>query len=267
MAIKFILLIVFLILPACAAYSVSTGIVFNSRSTSNCACHCETPSSKTTLALLQGKTTVLPNEIINFTLSLQHSSYPKAGVAISIEDPTGKIAGELSVDEAEGLRVFEFSPKQLVHSRPKEFSFINGVRQVVWSFRWKAPATTGVYTMYAVGNAVNFQSGSNETGDWQFLTPIPITVSNSATSVVELHQDECTLYPQPASSHITISPSTLSDIYIFNELGQPVYTALQQTQLIWDTRSSNGTPVPSGTYTAILTSNNKRSYKQFVVLR
>ncbi|GIV55043.1 MAG: hypothetical protein KatS3mg039_1561 [Candidatus Kapaibacterium sp.] len=154
-----------LVLVACA-WAYPNGI--SGQTTSGCTCHSTSSSSATSLSL-SGPTTVNPSSTTTFTLTLQNSSRPMAGLDLAIVNSSGQNAGSLGTVSGQ---LTQLMGGELTHTQPKSLS--GG--SVSWQFTWQAPSTPGQYTVRAVGNAVNGNGNADAGDQWNFLQNTTITV-------------------------------------------------------------------------------------------
>ncbi len=136
--------------------------------TSGCTCHGTSSSNATSLSL-SGATTVNPSSTTTFTLTLQNSSRPLAGFDLAIVNSSGQNAGSLGTVSGQ---LTQLMGGELTHTQPKTIS--GG--SVSWQFTWQAPSTPGLYTVRAVGNAVNGNGSADANDQWNYLQTTTITV-------------------------------------------------------------------------------------------
>jgi len=125
---------------------------------------------------MSGPTSVLPNTVSTYQLVItggQAGGLGSAGGGLDVS-ATG---GTLISIEADTQLLFG----ELVHSTPRQVQF--GQSSVSWNFRWQAPATPGVVTLYGAGNSVNNGQGNN--GDAADTTTLVITVMGASQGVGE----------------------------------------------------------------------------------
>ena len=96
-----------------------------------------------------------------------------------------------------------------------------------FSFTWTAPSQEGVYYLMATANAVN-RNGGDSGDEWNFMTPIQITVAAS-TGVHEANQiSSLSVFPNPVQEYSIFQfevdlPSEAS-YSIINMMGQTVFS-------------------------------------------
>lgn len=141
-----------------------------------CTCHNATPSQQTSITL-QGSQTVDPESVTSFTLRVQNSIGVHGGFNLGVYDGQGNQAGTLIPVSGQGVSL---TVGELTHTSRK---FMSGTpRAVTWSFQWKAPSTPGRYTFQGAGNAVNGDGQASSSDQWNFLSPVTITVRGMVLS-------------------------------------------------------------------------------------
>ena len=150
-------------------------------------------SSNTTVSIISKSNsfTVQPGTKAEFTAIVAHPSKSGAGINIGVKtSPSSNTnSGMLEVIAGQGLKK---SSSELTHTSPKSMS--NGKAE--FNFTWTAPMQEGVYYLMATGNAVN-RNGGDSGDEWNFMTPIEVTVSSS-TSVNEISEiQSISVYPNP----------------------------------------------------------------------
>jgi hypothetical protein len=118
---------------------------------------------------LDGPMNVVAGETVTFTLTISGGQEVAGGFNVSATD------GSLMI--VPGTTDTQVMSDELTHTAPKP---VDGNNDVVFSFRWTAPATDGNVTLYGAGNSVNLADGS--AGDAPSTDTLDITVS-SPTSV------------------------------------------------------------------------------------
>lgn len=242
------------------AHALPNGIVFIPGG-EGCACHAEKSSTNTLVELINPIKTVAPGKKMSFEIRLLHPQYTRAGIAITIQDEQGRVAGSFQPIDGEGLKVYEFNPRQLVHEEPKAMQRVTEGNEVRWRFEWIAPQQKGEYTMYAIGNAVS-KTNKQSTGDWTYLTPFTIKVDNSVAVEEQTVSgaEETLLYPHPARDYLVIElPDKVNTtVGIYNPQGELVLSSIASGKFVWNTHSSEtGTSVASGMYLVVLSHDEK----------
>lgn len=236
---------------------------YNFASSGGCNCHSNNASTISTVALTASSTKVKPGEVINFKFSLTDGATNRAGgfgfVLYNANNATSGsgIAGQ-------GSKVMN---RQIVHSSAKSFSGAPN-RTVEWEFGWTAPTTPGIYRAIALGNAAN----GGARGNWRYITPIEITVSDEANSVEEVEQIPLSVSPNPTFGLTKIEiPSEYSQsvLSITSSNGVEVLrTNIQGEEIIaWNGRTGVGEEVPNGVYIITLTTSERRRVQKVIVMR
>lgn len=119
---------------------------------------------------LSGPSTLDPGATGDFTFTVT-SSAPSTQVAAGLD--VAASAGTLIVVASEDEQLF-FA--DLTHNSPK---MNNASGQAAWNFKWKAPATPGLYTLWAAGNSVNLNQ--SPAGDNAARTNLMVSVGVVAT--------------------------------------------------------------------------------------
>lgn len=155
-------------------HSYSNGSMTGRTSTTSAGCDCHTPSSSpsTTLSISGGSLTVDPGSTNSYTLTVANSARAAAGTDIGVKtSSTGNTsAGTLAPAVGSGLQL---TGTELTHTSPKTIS----AGQASFSFTWTAPATPGVYYIQAAANAVNLNGINDGADQWNWLTPVAVTVA------------------------------------------------------------------------------------------
>lgn len=135
-------------------------------------CHGTQPSTLTTVSLT-GNLTVDPNTANSFTLTVQHSSQAYAGFDLAVFDQNGQPAGNLLIPPGQNTYIKLLSG-ELTHTNRRTMS--GTPRTAQWQFQWRSPARPGKYVIRAAGNAVNGDNAASPVDEWNFLTPVTVTV-------------------------------------------------------------------------------------------
>lgn len=150
-------------------------------------------SSNTTVSIMSKSNsfTIQPGAKAEFTAIVAHPSKSGAGINIGVKSsPSSNTnSGMLEVIAGQGLKR---TSSELTHTSPK--TMMSGKAE--FTFTWTAPMQEGVYYLMATGNAVN-RNGGDSGDEWNFMTPIELTVSAS-TSVNEIADiQSISVYPNP----------------------------------------------------------------------
>lgn len=250
-------------------FARNTGVANRTAKNQGCDCHGVTPSSQTALSAISqsGSFTVAPGSKTKFTITLSHPSLTKAGIDIAVKtsESGATNAGTLEAVSA-GLKL---SNGEIVHSAPASLN--NG--KVEFTVSWTAPTVPGTYFLRAAGNAAN--GDGEEGGDqWNWMTPITITVDNLQNVTDNFNESSIFAYPNPLSQNVTINFSsslgenyTLRIIDLNGRLLRSItgYGSSNSTNsLVWDGKNDAGQPLSKGIYFAVITIGGKENIIQLV---
>jgi len=180
-------------------------------------------SSNTSVSIISksGSFTIQPGSKAEFTAIVAHSTKSGAGINIGVKSsPSSNTnSGTLDVISGQGLKK---SSSELTHTSPKTMS--SGKAE--FSFTWTAPSQEGVYYLMATGNAVN-RNGGDSGDEWNFMTPIQITVAAS-TGVHEANQiSSLSVFPNPVQEYsifqFEVDQPSEASYSIINMMGQTVF--------------------------------------------
>lgn len=185
-------------------------------------CHGNRSSSTTiTINSKSNSFTIQPGAKAEFTAIVAHPLKSGAGINIGVKSSTSSNtnSGTLDVIAGQGLKK---SSSELVQSSPKTMT--GGKAE--FNFTWTAPMQEGVYYLMATGNAVN-KNGGDSGDEWNFMTPIQLTVSAS-TSVNEITDiQSLSVYPNPILDFSIFQYTLLkaSNVWytVSNMMGQTVF--------------------------------------------
>jgi hypothetical protein len=177
-------------------YAYPTGITgATKKNGEGCVCHSPTPSSSV-IVTINGPAELVAGQPAHYTVTVQGGPAVRAGTNIAATDGTlDPVSSEL-----------QKMGDELTHTSPQTFE--NGV--ATFNFSYTAPATPGVYTIYANGNSVNF-NGINTGDEWNFAPDLQVTVKSaiatsvSSTSAVPGEFSLSQNYPNPFNPSTTIS--------------------------------------------------------------
>lgn len=186
-------------------------------------CH-GSASSNTNVSIISksGSFTIQPGAKAEFTAIVAHASKSGAGINIGVKSsPSSNTnSGTLEVLAGQGLKK---SSSELTHTSPKTMA--SGKAE--FSFTWTAPSQEGVYYLMATGNAVN-RNGGDSGDEWNFMTPIQITVAAS-TGVHEANQiSSLSVFPNPVQEYsifqFEVDKPSEASYSIINMMGQTVFS-------------------------------------------
>lgn len=135
-------------------------------------CHGTQPSAQT-IVTLDGNQLVDPNTVNTFTLSVRHSSQAAAGFNLAAFDMQGQPAGMLQYPTSENAYV-RILNGELTHRERRTMSGTPLTAR--WQVQWRSPSQPGKYVIRAVGNATNRDGAASAADEWNFLSPVTITV-------------------------------------------------------------------------------------------
>jgi len=188
-------------------------------------CH-GSASSNTNVSIVSksGLFTIQPGVKAEFTAIVAHTSKPYAGINIGVKTSltSNTNSGTLAVVQGQGLK-FVQNDGELTHTSPK--TMVSGKAE--FSFTWTAPSQEGVYYLMATGNAVN-RNGGDSGDEWNFMTPIQITVAAS-TGVHETNQiSSLSVFPNPVQEYsifqFEVDQPSEASYSIINMMGQTVFS-------------------------------------------
>jgi hypothetical protein len=181
-------------------------------------------SSNTSVSIISksGSFTIQPGAKAEFSAIVAHASKTGAGINIGVKSsPSSNTnSGTLEVLAGQGLKK---SSSELTHTSPK--TMVSGKAE--FSFTWTAPSQEGVYYLMATGNAVN-RNGGDSGDEWNFMTPIQITVAAS-TGVHEANQiSSLSVFPNPVQEYsifqFQVDQPSEASYSIINMMGQTVFS-------------------------------------------
>lgn len=167
-----------------------------------CVCH-SFEQTNTVSVFFTGPDSVPIGQTVLYKISISHGPAIGGGVDIA------SWAGTLDTSYIDSTLKRDPVAGELTHRFPKVFS--NDT--VSWTFRYTAPNTPQVDTLYAVGNSVNFNHQADTLDRWNFSPNFPVRIyipisvknQNEIVSGFELSQN----YPNPFNP-ITSITYTLS---------------------------------------------------------
>ena len=206
-----------------------------------CSCHNISPSTGVVVTI-DGPAELLPNQIGNYTVTVQGGPAVRAGTDIAVSG--GILTASSSALQKAG--------DELTHVSPQPFT--SG--KATFSFTYTAPGAAGTYTIYANGNSVNFNGA--ESGDqWNFAPNKTVTVKtataveNSSTLPNEFSLSQN--YPNPFNPSTAIAFQVMRashiSLRIYDVRGSMVTTLIDGEREPGTYKSSfNARGLPSGVY-------------------
>jgi hypothetical protein len=173
-------------------YASSTGITGTTlKNGVGCDCHGTTPSNQV-LVSISGPDQIEAGEDATYTLTITGGTLTAGGTNIAAS------AGTLSPEN--GLKLVG---SELTHTSPRQA--VSG--SVSWTFKYRAPETVGVQTLFANGNSVNLNGQS--TGDlWNFapsktINVVGVTSVEDKAQITDFYLNQN--YPNPFNPSTKIS--------------------------------------------------------------
>jgi hypothetical protein len=207
-----LILLAVLMVVAKQAIAFSTGITtYSGKSGPLVICNACHAGGAVPMVSFSGPTTLAPGDTGTFTLSVLSADLDLqtfSGIDISAAASGSTVsAGTLTTISGQGTQVLN---GEITHTTPR-LNDSNGL--VDWSFRWKAPNTTGNYILYGAGNSVNRNFTSS--GDRAAATTWVVNVSalpTASPSVSPTATSSPTITPtktiSPTASSTATSTST-----------------------------------------------------------
>jgi len=172
--VKTILLATLLLLAALPAHARPGGIV--GYADIGCAeCHSALGAVPPAVTI-EGPTTVEPGAEATYRVVVRSNA---VATQIAAGFNVAASAGELLVGSDSGVRSSENREtrrNELAHTGPREN---DGSGEAAWSFRWRAPTDAGPALLFAAGNSVNLDLGSE--GDADALAMLAVQVGADPT--------------------------------------------------------------------------------------
>lgn len=243
-----LLLKLFLIACLGLIYNVTksnqTGIFNNG---TNCStCHGNV-SSNTTVALTGLPATYVKGTTYPLSVTVTNTTNTKAGFNLAVSSGT-LTAGTGSKVNANGSQITHTAPKTAV------------ANVTTFSFSWTAPTTgTSAVTFNTAGNSVN---GNSSDGAGDFWNSVSNTISQAPSGIIsndETSKIKC--FPNPTTKFVTIEGENITNISIFNLLGQEMNAEFTSGN---DFCTVNCENLPVGTYILKATINGNTVVSSFI---
>lgn len=228
-----------------------------------------TLSFSTTPALDPGNV-YTPGTTYTISIQVTNSNFTKFGfdaVMLSGSTSTSGNSGTMTTAGA-GVKFLTGtqSRKNATHTTPK-----TGTGNAIFTFVWVAPMSSTATVIYASGNAVNGDNGTN--GD-AVGTGVFNMVPSSATGVQEnkLSVNELRIFPNPASGMINIdyylNESKPISIELYSINGQKVFTLINEIQGAGYQERSLIIPanITSGVYFLKVSSNDTQLSQRLITI-
>lgn len=229
-----------------------------------CVCHGDTATSSVTVQII-GPDSVPAGQTALFRLKLSGGPAVKGGLNVASQ------FGRLDTVGGTGTLI-DTVLWEITHSEPKLFSSDT----VSWIFKYKAPLTIGVDTLFGTANSVNDTLGS-EGDNWNWspnkqvrvYNPIGIVNISSIAKDFSLSQN----YPNPFNPvtqiNFTVAKTSDVKIRIFDIIGNEISVIVNQTMTPGEYRVDfNGSQLASGTYFYSLSADGKTvSTKKMLMIK
>jgi hypothetical protein len=232
---------------------------------SGCLCHGFDPNPSTKV-FFSGPDSIAAGQSANYLVKIVNASGITGGF------DAASFTGQLSPVISDTTLKLDTVRNELTHKFPKPFL----IDTVFWTFKYTAPNTPQVDTLYAVGNATNNNGLADTLDQWDFSPNfiikvyIPISVVNNSelANGFELLQN----YPNPFNpeTNITIKlgKRDLITLKVFDTNGNEV-AVLENSVLNSGTYNYklNADFLASGVYFCILSSSNTISTKKMILIK
>jgi hypothetical protein len=211
-----------------------------------CICHGTNMPTPSVSVFFEGPDSVAVGGTVLYNMKIAHGPAIVGGFDAAV------YAGNIDTVSTESGVWRDSSTGDLTQLYPKPFT--NDT--VNWTFKYTAPASEQVDTLYAVGNSANDDSTSDN-DEWNFspnftitvYNPIGITNRNSIANSFRLFQN----YPNPFNPETkiayTIPTAGFVDIEIYDITGRNVSTLIKGNQSAGKYKYDfNGSSLASGVY-------------------
>lgn len=211
-----------------------------------CICHGTNMPTPSVSVFFEGPDSVAIGQTVQYKVKIAHGPAVVGGFDAAV------FAGRLDTLNTETGIWRDSTTGDLTHRHPKPFT--NDT--VYWSFKYTAPSTAQVDTLFAVGNSTNNDTSSSN-DEWNFSPNFTIRVYNpngtanqsTIANSFRLYQN----YPNPfnpATKIQYIIPSSgYVDLEIFDITGKTVKSLFKGNQSVGMYKFDfNGSPLASGIY-------------------
>ena len=168
-------------------------------------CHAGTPNSGTAIIDFDlGTTTYVPGQTYTGFVRLQQTGLDKFGFsALALKNSNNTTIGTFGLLETIRTRTYADGNRNYVSHTPCGADSLNANS---WSFTWTAPSVNeDTITLYLGALAANHNHATS--GDFSYSRSI-ILIPQNVNAITETDlQNELTLFPNPASNHLTVSVS------------------------------------------------------------
>jgi hypothetical protein len=240
---------VFLSVIIYANINESTGIIGLTLRDGNdgCACHNIEPSANVNV-WIEGPDTVVVNNTVDYKIFMNGGPSVEGGFNVAVYYGVLDSADTLT----QTLPYFE-GGEQLTHTMPNPF--VNDT--VVWNFKYTAPDSIVVDTIYSVANSVNGDGNPIPGDEWNFGANFPVVVIDIPVTVEdEISPGQFLLsqnYPNPFNPSTTIqyaiSSNQFVSLKVYDILGNEVASLVNEGKPAGNYQVSfNGAQLTSGIY-------------------
>ena len=258
MKINLLIIAVFLSVMIYANINESTGIIGLTLRDGNdgCACHDIEPSANVNV-WIEGPDTVVVNNTVDYKIFMNGGPSVEGGFNVAVYYGV--------VDSADSLTQtlpFFAGGEQLTHTMPRPF----GNATVFWDFKYTAPDSIVVDTIYSVANSVNGDGNPIPGDEWNFGANFPVVIIDNPVTVedeispVQFHLSQN--YPNPFNPSTTIKyiiqssviasgtkQSQFVTLKVYDILGNEIATLVNEEKSTGTYHASfNATQLNSGIY-------------------
>ena len=258
---------VFIIALSIDIFSFTNGFtgVTKKNGGAGCVCHSFEQSNNVSV-FFTGADSVPVGQTVLYKITLAHG--PAVGGGIDI----ASWAGTLDTTYTDSTLKRDSVVGELTHRFPKVFS--NDT--VFWTFKYTAPNTPQVDTLYAAGNSVNFNHQADTLDRWNFSPNFPVRIyipisvknQNEIASSFELSQN----YPNPFNPitkiTYTLNKPGLVTLKAYNVSGKLISELVNKNQKEGKhTVEFDGSNLSSGVYFYTLESGDFIQTRKMILLK
>jgi len=231
-----------------------------------CNCHDLEPSANVNV-WIEGPDTVIVSDTVDYKIFMNGGPSVEGGFNVAVYYGV--------VDSADSLTQtlpFYAGGEQLTHTMPRPF----GNATVYWDFKYTAPDSIVVDTIYSVANSVNGDGNPIPGDEWNFganfpvvIIDIPVTVEDEI-SPVQFHLSQN--YPNPfnpsTSIQYTVNRRQFVSLMVYDVMGNEAATLVNEEKPAGTYQVSfNGAQFTSGVYIYRLESDYFADVKKMVLLK
>ncbi|RPI17624.1 MAG: T9SS C-terminal target domain-containing protein [Ignavibacteriae bacterium] len=230
-----------------------------------CICHNPDPSASTSV-FFEGPDSVAAGESATYLIKIVNNTGTSGGF------DAASYSGQLDPVISDTTLRLDSSRGELTHRFPKLFS--NDT--VYWTFKYTAPTTLLVDTLYAVGNSTNNNGLADSLDRWNFSDNFTITVYNPISvnnnskiaDGFKLNQNFPNPFNPETNIEVYIGKKELVKLVIYDILGHQV-KVLNNTVLNTGNHTFrfDASSYPSGVYFTVLSSKSYNSTIKMLLLK